>query len=62
MVNHACCRREMPGLLTSKEVKTPKQTVAEIDKSVSEWRTRRDLRIGLISAMKQKKPALSEKM
>ena len=52
----------MERLLTSKQVKTPKQATAVVDKPGSEWTVRRDLlRIGLISAVKYKKPALSEK-
>lgn len=54
--------RTMERLLSSRQVKTPKQAAAAINKPVSEWTARRALRkIGLISAVKQKKPALSEK-
>ena len=35
-VDHACCRREMPVLLTSKQLKTPKQAAAAIDKPISD--------------------------
>lgn len=54
--------RAMERLMTNKQVKTPKQAAAAINKPVSEWTARRALRrIGLVSAVKQKKPALSDK-
>ena len=54
--------RAMDRLLTSKHVKAPKQAAAAIDKPINEWTVRRALRrIGLISAVRKKKPALSEK-
>lgn len=42
--------------------KTPKQAANAINKDVSEWTARRALqRIGLVAAVKKKKPALSDK-
>ena len=55
--------RAMERLLSSNQAKTPKQAASAIDKPVSAWTDRRALRrIGLISTVKQKKPALSEKI
>jgi len=54
--------RRMERLIITGECKTPKPASLKIGKHVSEWTTRRALRrIGLVSAVKQKKPALSPK-
>lgn len=49
-------------LKRNKDTKTPKLAAKAINKNASEWTVRRALRrIGLVSAVKQKKPALSNK-
>lgn len=54
--------RLMERLMTSKDAKTPKAAAKIVGKNVSEWTARRRLRrIGLVSAVKKKKTALSEK-
>lgn len=54
--------RHIERLMRKSDTKTPKLAAKAINKSVSDWTVRRALRkIGLVSAIKQKKPALSNK-
>lgn len=54
--------RVMERLMRRKDSLTPKLAAEQINMDVSQWTARRALRrIGLISAIKQKKPALSDK-
>lgn len=54
--------RHIERLMRKNDTKTPKLAAKAINKNVSEWTIRRALRkIGLVSAVKQKKPALSSK-
>ena len=52
--------RHIERLMRNRGTKTPKQAARALNKNVSEWTVGRALlRIGLVSAVKQKKPALS---
>lgn len=54
--------RQMVRRLAIDDIKTPKEAAIAINKEVSEWTARRAFRrIGFVSAVKQKKPALSNK-
>ena len=53
----------MEHSLRKNETKAPKETALALNKKVSEWTARRAVkRIDLVSAVKQKKPALSTKL